>query len=99
MWCVAPLEMNEGNSLGQGYNRPTGCSAEKAPHASFKTIFYRNLREITFRLRNVIPELIIFVSRGITVYAVLVCWSRDVQFGQTDRNEANSLSSQIIHLA
>jgi len=35
MWCVAPQEMNEGNSLGQGYNRPTGCSAEKAPHANF----------------------------------------------------------------
>ena len=35
MWCVAPLEMNEGNSLGQGYNGPTGCSAEKAPHATF----------------------------------------------------------------
>jgi len=35
MWCVAPLEMNEGNSLGQGYNRPTGCSAEMAPHATF----------------------------------------------------------------
>ena len=34
MWCVVPLEMNE-NSLGQGYNRPTGCSAEKAPHATF----------------------------------------------------------------
>ena len=31
-------------------------------------IFYRNLREITFRLTNVIPERIIFVSRGITVY-------------------------------
>ena len=29
--------------------------------------FYRNLREITFRLTNVIPESIIFVSRGITV--------------------------------
>ena len=32
-------------------------------------IFYRNLREITFRLTNVIPERIIFVSRGITVHA------------------------------
>ena len=32
-----------------------------------QTIFYRNLREITFRLTNVIPERIIFVSRGITV--------------------------------
>jgi len=30
-------------------------------------IFYRTLREITFRLTNVIPEWIIFVSRGITV--------------------------------
>jgi len=30
-------------------------------------IFYRNLREITFRLTNVIPKRIIFVSRGITV--------------------------------
>ena len=28
--------------------------------------FYRNLRENTFRLTNVIPERIIFVSRGIT---------------------------------
>jgi len=35
MWCVAPLEMNEGNSMGQAYNQPTGCSAEKAPHATF----------------------------------------------------------------
>jgi len=26
---------DEGNSLGQGYNRPTGCSAEKAPQATF----------------------------------------------------------------
>ena len=32
-----------------------------------KTISYRNLREITFRLTNVIQELITFVSRGITV--------------------------------
>jgi hypothetical protein len=31
MWCVAPLEMDEGNSLWQVYNRPTGCSAER-PH-------------------------------------------------------------------
>jgi len=29
---------------------------------------FRNLREITFRLTNVIPKRIIFVSRGITVY-------------------------------
>jgi len=35
MWCVAPLVMNEGNSLEQGYNRPTGCSAEMTPHATF----------------------------------------------------------------
>ena len=33
-------------------------------------IFYRNLREITIRLTNVIPERIIFVSRGITVYCL-----------------------------
>ena len=31
-------------------------------------IFYTNLREITFRLTNVIHERIIFVSRGITVF-------------------------------
>ena len=36
--CVAPLEMNEGNSLGQGYNRPTGCSAER-PHTGLFYIF------------------------------------------------------------
>jgi len=35
-------------------------------------IFYRNLREITFRLTNVIPERIIFVSRGITVLSVYI---------------------------
>ena len=29
---------------------------------------YRNLQEITFRLMNVIPERIIFISRGITVF-------------------------------
>ena len=38
-WCVAPLEMNEGNSLGQGYNQPTGCSTEKAPHVTFNFFF------------------------------------------------------------
>ena len=31
--------------------------------------FYRNLREITFRLTNMIPERIIFISRDITVIA------------------------------
>ena len=31
--------------------------------------FYINLREITFRLTNVIPKRIIFVSRGITAHA------------------------------
>jgi len=40
MWCVVPLEMNEGNSLGQGYNQPTGCSAEKAPHMTFNFFLY-----------------------------------------------------------
>jgi len=30
--------------------------------------YYRSLWEITFRLTNVIPERIIFVSRGITVF-------------------------------
>ena len=35
VWCMAPLEMNEGNSMGQGYNRPTGCSAVKALHVTF----------------------------------------------------------------
>ena len=30
-------------------------------------IFYRNVQEIMFRLTNVIPERIIFVSWGITV--------------------------------
>ena len=35
-------------------------------------IFYRNLQEITFRVTNVIPERIIFVSRGITVYILSI---------------------------
>jgi hypothetical protein len=34
-------------------------------------IFYRNLWEITFQLTNVIPEWIIFVSRGITVLSAI----------------------------
>jgi hypothetical protein len=36
--------MNEGKSLGQGYNRPTGCSAEKAPHATL-TFYFFKMRE------------------------------------------------------
>jgi hypothetical protein len=28
-----------GNQWEQGYNRPTGCSAEKAPHATFNFNF------------------------------------------------------------
>jgi hypothetical protein len=44
VWCVAPLEMNEGNSMGQGYNRPTGCSAEKALHATFN--FFLHITEV-----------------------------------------------------
>ena len=43
MLCVASLEMNEGNSMGQGYNRPIGCSAEKAPHATFN--FFNHLQD------------------------------------------------------
>jgi len=43
---VAPLEMNEGNSLGQGYNRPTGCSAEKAPHATFNGTIHSNKKTV-----------------------------------------------------
>jgi len=36
MWSVAPLEMNEGNSLGARVQSAyTGCSAEKAQHATF----------------------------------------------------------------
>ena len=43
MWYVAPLEMNEGTHWGQGYNRPTGCSAEKAPHSTCNFItFWQN---------------------------------------------------------
>jgi len=42
MWCVAPLVTNEGNSLEQGYNRPTGCSAEMAPHATFISLYSSN---------------------------------------------------------
>ena len=52
MWCVAPLEMNEGNSLGQGYNRPTGCSAEKAPHATFNFFFTESVIVTKASLRS-----------------------------------------------
>jgi len=38
-WCMAPLVMSEGNSLGQGYNRPTGCGAEMAPHATIQLCY------------------------------------------------------------
>ena len=31
MWCVAPLEMNEGTHLGVRVQSALGCSAEKAP--------------------------------------------------------------------
>ena len=52
MWFVAPLEVNEGNSLGggQGYNRPTGCSTEKGPHATFYELFiYGNIALLKIR--------------------------------------------------
>ena len=39
MWCVAPLEMNEGNSLGQGYNRPT-AAVPKRPHTRRFNVFH-----------------------------------------------------------
>jgi len=51
MWCVAPLEMNEGNSLGQGYNRPTGCSAEKDRHATFNFNFLGSYSELVLNPR------------------------------------------------
>jgi hypothetical protein len=42
VWYVAPLEMNDGTHLGQGYNQPTkGCSAEERP----------NKRPLTFKGR------------------------------------------------
>ena len=54
MWCVAPLEMNEGNYLGggQGYNRPTGCSAERVPHATFLMVKTGKKQEITDKRVN-----------------------------------------------
>ena len=43
-------------------------------------MYIRNLREITFRLTNVIPERIIFVSRGITVVCKKMgMWNASVQ--------------------
>jgi hypothetical protein len=38
--------MNKGNSLGQWYNRPTGCSAEKAPHATFNFLTTNHYKKI-----------------------------------------------------
>ena len=43
-------------------------------------IFYRNVREITFRLTNVIPERIIFVSRGITMYQIMTAYKGHIMF-------------------
>ena len=34
-----------GTQWGQGYNRPTGCSAEKVPHATFD-LFYLLIRRL-----------------------------------------------------
>ena len=31
VWCLAPLEMNEGTHLGVRVQSAFGCSAEKAP--------------------------------------------------------------------
>ena len=47
MWCVAPLEVNERDSLGQGYNLPTGCSAEK-PHMRHLTLTGFCTKELFF---------------------------------------------------
>ena len=36
-----------GTHWGQGYNRPTGCSAEKAPHATFNFNIFQLIRTKT----------------------------------------------------
>ena len=49
--------MNEGNSLGQGYNRPTGCSAKKAPHATFN--FFNHMLSQNYCIQpDAVPELL-----------------------------------------
>ena len=69
--------------------------------------FYRNLREITFRLTNVIPERIIFVSRGITVlqkitqqfgparYTTLLWYLHARHANQPHKNGCGSLSNRL----
>jgi hypothetical protein len=61
MWCVAPLVMNEGNSLGQGYNRPTSCIAKMAPHATLD-VTHVIAREVLTMIQLIVEK--VFVHDG-----------------------------------
>ena len=58
MWCVAPLEMNEGNSMGQGYNRPTGCSNERPHTRPLKKQHYKHcvILALTMAVKMAVEE-------------------------------------------
>ena len=55
---------------GQGYNRPTGCSAEKAPHATFTFFCIDNNQELFIqdRFNITCPFLLKFTKQGRTRY-------------------------------
>ena len=40
LWCLAPLEMNEGNSLGARVQSAYRLQCRKGPHATFNFKFY-----------------------------------------------------------
>jgi len=62
-------------------------------------IFYRNLREITFRLTNVIPERIIFVSRGITVLITFTLQSAVRQFHSFFQSKFSTQCNLVLPLS
>ena len=70
-WTVGPFQELTLNKLWKFGRRIVKTLCTYFQFNSIKCIIYLyNLYNITFRLTNVIPERIIFVSRGITVFSV-----------------------------
>jgi len=63
-------------------------------------VFYRNLREITFWLTNVIPERIIFVTQGITAdcpFQLSPSMQITCRCGWDGNHTSNNFKSSVLH--
>ena len=96
-----------GTHWSQGYNRPTGCSAEKPPHATFKFNFNTFIPTVCpYKLAGVRPSLLrtsqpdfvaeIIMSRT-TAWITLQCQG-SVQFvGRCSGDTHSGADSSVLH--